>query len=152
MNKVLRKTITAILGTTIGMYMMAAPLTTTVYAAEQANGARNSEFNYNHDGDKKIQRENYERMREKAVWFQRMERYRAWQMKHHSKKYKNPMFAARDVVPQLGFNVNDSKFNVINQTPSQALIQITQSGSNDNINITVQASPDGSWKVASVSQ
>jgi len=154
LNKILQNRLIAVLNITVGISIMIAPLSATVYAADkQPVISTNADSHYKHDGQQFQDKERIENIRhKKEAWEQKMKKYHKWDRHHHNQKFKHPILGAQSVAQSLGYNIDNSKFNVVNQTPSQSLIQVVQNGSNDNVNITLQVTSDGSWKVASVNQ
>ena len=164
MNKIMRNVCAALVGVSLGLCIR-APLTgVNAYGRPNDNNQLFSDrqrrdmvledrHNIRDEYRRNDSRNYYKHFRhDRADWYRRMERFRDWQMRNYFLRYADPMAAAQAAAIQLGLDINNNNnINVIRQTPSQALVKITQSGSNDNVNITVQITDDGSWKVASAS-
>jgi hypothetical protein len=97
--------------------------------------------------DRRIRWEHYMHRREGMI--RRMEMYHIW-LRNHPYYAATPMEAVVGAAKQFGFNAQHDQFHLVRQTPSQALVEVIQSGSNDNSSVMLQPGPNGSWTVTSV--
>lgn len=164
MKKVIRNMTLSLLGTAMGMYMMAAPLSSTVYAADlnvnSINDSdwgqqRDSDHRYDRDGrydrdnryDREDQEHHFHRMRDFAR--NRMEVYRNWQSSNQiDASIDNPVDVVKAVADVLGFDVNNDTFTLIDQSDVQAIVQVVHNG--NTYNITVEHPSNQTWTVTSM--
>gem|GEM_PF-2959765 len=151
MEKTVRNMIITALGSTMAIYMMAVPLSATVYAAEKPPVVANFEIDkHEHKNEVMHKIEGKHFKHDRLSIARQMEAYKFWLRKHNRERYQDPVAAVTAAAQSLGLDPNNNTFNVVNKTPSQALVQVTQSGSNDNVNITLQLTPTGTWTVSSM--
>lgn len=107
---------------------------------------------YHQHVDNRKWRDHFSRRHDFMNW--RMELYRQWLLENQYFHYYNPLDAVKAACEPLGFDMTKDDFQIKKQSSSQALIQVTQNGDNDNssitVNVTVQPSSDGTWKITSL--
>jgi len=130
MKKSIHNALLGVLGTTLGMYMVAAPLT-TVYANEpQAPSAYNNTV--------------------------KMDSQRALnQMNPNPKNIttnQDPVEAVKASADKLGFNVKIDSFSLINITATTAVVKVIHGGSSYNVTLKYTHQDNSQWTISSVSK
>lgn len=109
---------------------------------------RQEQWNRRHrdDGGAWYHRDRFER---RAAFMHRMERYNARLDKIHiSYDTTNPVDIVRSAATELGFDVNNDTFTLLNQTGTQSIITVIHNG--NSYNVTVDHLANNDWRISVV--
>lgn len=130
MKKSIHNALLGVLGTTLGVYMMTAPLT-TVYANELQTPST-----YNNTV--------------------KMDSHRTLNKINPNPKNKiqnqDPVEVVKASADKLGFNVKIDSFSLVNKTATTAVVKVTHGGSNYNVTLKYTHQDNSQWTISSVSK
>lgn len=113
MKKSFRNIMVGLLGTSLGVYLMAAPLATTVYA----NGYQ-APSSYNNNGEMASQNKSRQIQNEKI-----------------GNRNQNPVEVVKAEASKIGFDAKNDTFTLINQTDSTAVVQVMHDGAKHSVTL-----------------
>lgn len=161
MKRLIKNVTFSLLSTAMGIGILAAPLASTVYAADTVimNGSgwdqqrdtdqRHDRNNDRDDQDHYYYKHHYYRLGKSDFARYHMEIYRDWQSRNQiDTSIENPVDVVMSVADVLGFDTNNDTFNLISQNDLQAVVQVIHNG--NTYNITVDHPSDSSWIVTSM--
>lgn len=135
MKKSIRNVLLGLVGTSLGMYMMVAPLTTTVYANASMQNVPIQSQNQKHDKFSK------------QDMTQHIKSCRAHHQKDKNTK-QTPVEVVKANANELGFDANNDTFTLVSENQSTAIVQVLHDG--NDYAVTLVRSDNGQWMVSSM--
>jgi Ni/Co efflux regulator RcnB len=163
MKNLMKNVTLSLLSTAMGIAILAAPLASTVYAAESSSVTMsNSEWDQHHNTDQRHDRDKHDdrddqdhykhhfyRMSNSDFARYHMEIYQDWRSRNQiDVSIENPVDVVIAVADVLGFDANNDTFNLVSQNDLQAIVQVIHNG--NTYNITVDHPYDSSWIVTAM--
>lgn len=146
MSTLIKHVTLSLLSTAMGIAILVAPLTSTVYAAENPSATINSydgdqqrTTDQHHDKDDRDHRDHRDHQAHRFHMMSNfaqhhMEMYQNWQNSNQiDGSIENPVDVVMSVADVLGFDVNTDTFNLISQDSVQAVVQVIHNGNIYNI-------------------
>jgi len=131
-----------LVGTSLGMYMMVAPLAVIASANPTVN-----QPNQTQAVDQKQQSAS---KHDKIGQDQLTKRAKASHDRHKNDKnfQKSPVEVVKSCASELGFNVRNDTFTLVSQNQNTAIVQVLHDG--NSYDVTLTKSGNGAWVVLSV--
>jgi hypothetical protein len=135
MKTSIRNALLGLVGTSLGMYMMVAPLTATVSANASLQNAPIQNQNQKHD---KFSKEDMA---------QHIKSCRAHHQNDKNTK-QTPVEVVKSDASELGFDANNDTFTLISENQNTAIVQVLHDG--NDYDVTLVRSANGQWIVSSM--
>jgi multidrug efflux pump subunit AcrB len=137
MKKSIRNALLGLVGTSLGMYMMVAPLTATVSAnaSVQNTPIQNQNQNQKHDKFSKEEMAQYIKL------------CRAHHQ-HDKNNKQTPVEVVQSDASELGFDTNNDTFTLVSENQNTSVVQVLHDG--NDYNVTLVRSDNGQWLVSSM--
>jgi len=138
----IRKAILTLVGTSLGVYMMVAPLA--------VNASANPTVNQPNQTQTVDQKQQSASKHDKIGQDQLTKRAKASHDRHKNDKnsQKSPVEVVKSCASELGFNVRNDTFTLVSQNQNTAVVQVLHDG--NSYDVTLTKSNNGAWVVLSV--
>lgn len=145
MKKSLSKIMAGLLGTSLGLYMMAAPLMTTV-SASPINTSTVQTQNQNQDQKSADKKQKHDKFSKEDM----TKRANACHKRHLNDKFSNqsPVDVVKACASELGFDASNDIFTLVSENQSTAVVQVMHE--EDTYHVTLTRSNHGQWTVSSM--